>query len=131
AYSIATLLIGIIPNFSNPPIFTIIHGINAIIIFLGFGLIALISAYTMLKEYRKERDNSIFSWNLLILYVLFLCYYLICFSLIVVFFQSGVSGRHIIEPSVPFYCSPPFYEWQAYMIIFCLITIQCLIFPED
>ncbi len=124
AYSMATLLIGAIPNFSEPPIFSTIHGINAIVIFGGFGLLSLISAITMLKE----RIN--FSRNLLTIYIAFLIYYLVCITSIVVFFQTSVPGRSVLGSSTPFYSSPPFYEWQAYMITFCLLTIQCLLLPE-
>ena len=129
-YSISTFLIGAIPNFSFPPIFTVIHGINASVIFAGFGLMTLVSALTMLNNYLIEK-GAIFSRNLLILLIIFSVYYLISFLMILVGFYMTWNSIQILEPTLPFYYSAPFWEWQAYMLTFVILTIQCIILPED
>ncbi|MHA1377494.1 MAG: DUF998 domain-containing protein [Candidatus Helarchaeota archaeon] len=130
-YSVATLLIGLIPNYSKPPIFGIVHGINAIIIFFGFFLLSVISELTLLSENQKKKEKSKFSRNLLIIYTIFLVYYSVCIFLIVLTFQFSIPGRSLLKSTIPFYMSPPFYEWQAYMLILSLLATKCQIFPED
>ncbi|MFX1450508.1 MAG: hypothetical protein ACFFCM_06685 [Promethearchaeota archaeon] len=131
AYSIASMLIGIIPNFYEPRIFKLIHGINAIIIFLGFFLMSFISATLMLKHNLSGGKITIFSKKLLIIYLSILIYCIICAFFLVTFAPNNRTGRFIPNPITPFYFSAPFYEWQAFMAIFCLLTIQCFIIPEE
>ncbi len=130
-YSIGSILIGLIPNFYEPSIFKLIHLINAGFIFLGFFLMSFFSAILMLKNNLSEGKTITFSKILLVIYLSFLIYCLICGLLWVILAPTNRTGRFIPNPITPFYLSSPFYEWQAFMTIFCLLTVQCFIIPEE
>ncbi|NVM02688.1 MAG: DUF998 domain-containing protein [Candidatus Helarchaeota archaeon] len=131
AYSIASILIGLIPNFYEPNIFKLIHVINAGFIFLGFFLMSFFSAILMLKNVLSKGKAATFSKKLLVIYISILIYCLICGLLWVILAPTNRSGRFFPNPITPFYFSAPFYEWQAFMAFSFLLPIQCIILPDE
>ena len=122
AHAIALIGIGAIPNFSEL-FFKLAHAINAVVIFFGVyiaGILTLIIIFI---------DRSVFPSRLLYLYIIILIYG-IATSILTAINLPGTGGHYIHDPSTPLFMSPPFYEWQTFIAMLCVIYLQCIVIPE-
>ena len=124
---IAIALIGLIPNYLDP-LFMLIHGINAIIIFFNFYIVALIISLIIIRN--MNSDNSQPKKKLSVLYILITIYGLLCTILLIYFMPKGQAGHYQQDPLLPFFISPPFYEWQAFIAIMITIYLLFVLLPE-
>ncbi|MHA1147906.1 MAG: hypothetical protein ACTSR8_06640 [Promethearchaeota archaeon] len=124
---IAIALIGLIPNYFDL-LFILIHGINAIIIFFNFYIVALIISLILINNLNSE--NTHVNKKLSILYILITIYGFACTILLIYFLPKGQAGHYQQDPLLPIYFSPPFYEWQAFIAIIIIIYIFYVLLPE-
>ena len=124
---ISNILLGVIPNY-KPQIYRTINGLNAVVIFHGILLMALISLILML--YYNRQGNLGFSKNLVLIYGILLIYGFICSLLVLVFREEGPEGYYMYIPGTPIYASAPFWEWQGFIALLGLIVTLCFIVPE-
>ncbi|TFF96636.1 MAG: DUF998 domain-containing protein [Promethearchaeota archaeon] len=127
-YSVALFLIGSVPNYLID-LFMRIHGINAVIIFLGFYLNSILFA-TFLCDLKQNEEALFRNVNraAIVMFVVLLVYgFLTAILLVATLPEEGLGGHYTQDPSIPFYLSPTFYEWQSFMCILPLIYVQTLI----
>ena len=127
ASCISDILLGAIPNIS-PKFFRIMHGLNAVIAFQGILLMALLSFILMV--YHEKRGKSTFSRRYLLVYLITLLYGITCSLLVLIFMEQNIEGYYTYVPGTPILASSPFWEWQGFIILLCLMTILCFIVPE-
>ncbi len=125
---ISNILIGAIPNFL-PIIFRFIHAFNALIAFQGISLLAFLSLILML--YHQKQGANVYSKKLMLTYTIILIYGIVCSLLVIVFMEQNTDGYYMYIPNTPFYASSPFWEWQGFISLLCLIITLCFIVPED
>lgn len=122
AHAVALIGIGAIPNFPEV-FFKLAHAINAGVIFTGVYIAGILTLMIILNN----RAN--FSSKLLIIYIVVLIYGTTT-AILTVINIPGTGGHYIHDPSTPLLMSPPFYEWQTFIAMLCVIYLQCIIIPE-
>lgn len=124
---IALSLIGLIPNYPDP-IFMQIHGINAVVIFAVFYILGLLISLILIRNLLSS--SKIIDSRIAVFYILIAFYGFISTMVLIIVMPQGLSGHYQQDPSLPFYLSPPFYEWQAFMAILASIYLMFLLLPE-
>lgn len=124
---ISDILLGVIPNFT-PTIFRLIHGLNAVIAFQGILLMSLLSLIIM--RYHQKQGNNIYSRKLMYVYLIIFIYDTTCSLLVLIFMEQSPEGYYMYVPGTPLLASSPFWEWQGFISLLCLITTLCFIVPE-
>lgn len=130
-YSLALFFIGMIPNYPIS-IFMLIHGINAVLIFGGFYISCCLFTFLIIMGIITNNLNKEgYSMNAFFIYVAIFIFGFISTILLLINLPGGLSGHYPPDFSLPFYASPPFYEWLAFMSILALIYLESWILPEE
>ena len=124
---ICNILIGAIPNFL-PKIFRIIHALNGVVAFQGIFLMAFLSLIFIL--YHQKQGSNVFSRKLMLINGIILIYGFICSLLVLVFMEQNPDGYFMYVPGTPLLASAPFWEWQGFVSLLCLIVTLSFIIPE-
>lgn len=127
--SVGCILIGLIPNY---PALLNIHSINAVLIFLGFNMLGILSAAMVTAHAKKDQSELLGKKRYLgILYLLSVIYLVLCSVMTISLTIGGAGEQYVFQPGTPLLLRAPFWEWQAFVMILLSTALLFVITPES